>query len=347
MRLPSRPRGGNDLDLCDSDDAVETCTLPIVGTVPVSWVESAKIGACFGVWFFLNIMYNLSTKQCQNAFPMPWTLATISLVVGIPYVLFMWATGLRKAPKINPDGWAKLVPIGFFHAAGHASAVIAFGAGAVSFAQIVKAGEPVFTCILSYLVLGQKFSRAVYASLIPIVGGVGLASLKELSFTWKAFGGAMMSNLAFASRAVYSKRQMEKPVGENLGAANLYGVMTIIAFLCTLPFALWFELPMFADEWAKACATHGAAWMTKQLILNGFYFYAYNEVAFYTLSKVTPVTHAVGNTLKRVAVIFTTVLVFKNPVSNLSIIGSTIAILGALLYSLVKAREKQTPAKSS
>jgi len=50
---------------------------------------------------------------------------------------------------------------------------------------------------------------------------------------------------------------------------------------------------------------------------------------------------APGNTLKRVAIIFTTVLVFKNPVSQLSVIGSTIAITGALIYSLVRAREKQ------
>jgi len=324
--------------LCDSEDADEACTLPLGVTVPMSWIQTLKIGLCFATWFSLNVMYNLTNKRCQNVFPMPWTMTVVSLAVGIPYVLFMWATGLRPAPKMNMEGFKKIFPIGFFHAVGHASAVIALGAGAVSFAQIVKAGEPVFTCLLSYLVLGQVFPAAVYATLIPIIGGVAIASLKELSFTWRALAGAMMSNVAFASRAVYSKAQMDKPVGENLGAANLYGVLTIIAFILSMPFFMYYELPGFGAAWSAAVAKKGELWMLRQLFLDGFYFYAYNEVAFFTLSQVNPITHAIGNTIKRVAIIGVTVLVFRNPVSQQSLVGSVIAILGAMLYSIVKAK---------
>jgi hypothetical protein len=39
------------------------------------------------------------------------------------------------------------------------------------------------------------------------------------------------------------------------------------------------------------------------------------------LSKVTPVTHSVGNCVKRVVVIVTSVLVFKTPVSAINAIG--------------------------
>lgn len=38
-----------------------------------------------------------------------------------------------------------------------AGAVISIGAGAVSFAHTVKAAEPLFTCLLSYFVLGTVF----------------------------------------------------------------------------------------------------------------------------------------------------------------------------------------------
>merc|ERR1719440_1938663 len=107
------------------------------------------------------------------------------------------------------------------------------------------------TCVLSYLVLGTVFKWPVYASLLPIVGGVSLASLKELSFTWKALWGAVTSNIAFAGRAVLSKATMDKPVGENMGASNLYGMLTIIAFILSAPFAIYYEGPMFAAEWAK------------------------------------------------------------------------------------------------
>jgi hypothetical protein len=45
----------------------------------------------------------------------------------------------------------------------------------------------------------------VYAALIPIIGGVGLASLKELSFTWTALIAASAANQAAAFKNVVSK----------------------------------------------------------------------------------------------------------------------------------------------
>jgi solute carrier family 35 protein E1 len=62
----------------------------------------------------------------------------------------------------------------------------------------------------------------------------------------------------------------------------------------------------------------------------------YNEVAFLALDSVHPVTHAVGNTIKRVVIIVSSVIVFRTQMSPLSIVGSSIAIAGTLLYSLVK-----------
>merc|ERR1712187_656983 len=72
------------------------------------------------------------------------------------------------------------------------------------------------------------------------------------------------------------------------------------------------------------------------LAIGGASYYAYNEVAFLALGKVNPVTHAVGNTIKRVVIIIASVIAFKTPISTLGVIGSSIAILGTLLYSLAK-----------
>ena len=306
----------------------------------MSWVRTVRLGFCMFAWFFLNVMYNITNKKCQNAFPMPWTMTVVSLAVGVPYILLLWASGLRKAPKLNPGWWKVLLPIGAAHALGHAGAVIALGAGAVSFAQTVKAAEPVFTCVLSFFVLGTVFKWQVYATLVPIIAGVSLASLKELSFTWKALYGAITSNVAFASRAVLSKATMEKPVGENMGPSNLYGMLTIIATLLSIPFGLYYEGPLFAEAWAKSTAVVGAPWLIRQMALDGFYYYAYNEVAFITLNQVAPVTHSIANTFKRVAIILATVLVFGNKLTTLGAIGSSIAVLGTLLYSLAKNKYK-------
>lgn len=331
-------------EVCIEGDVVEECVVASwpAGEIklPMNIVKTVRLAFCMFVWFFLNVMYNITNKKCQNAFPMPWTMTVVSLFVGIPYVLLMWASGLRKAPKLQPGAWKTLLPIGAAHALGHAGAVIALGAGAVSFAQTVKAAEPVFTCVLSYLVLGTVYKWPVYASLLPICGGVILASLKEMSFTWKALYGALTSNIAFASRAVLSKATMDKPVGENMGAANLYGVLTIIAFLLSLPFAIYYEGAGFAAAWAKSTAVVGAPWLIRQMTLDGFYYYAYNEVAFITLNQVSPITHSIANTFKRVAIILATVLVFGNKLTPLGAAGSAIAVAGTFLYSLAKQKYK-------
>lgn len=47
--------------------------------------------------------------------------------------------------------------------------------------------------------------------------------------------------------------------------------------------------------------------------------------------------HAVGNTIKRVVIIVAACVAFRTPMTPLSIAGSTIAVAGTLLYSLVKA----------
>ena len=86
-------------------------------------------------------------------------------------------------------------------------------------------------------------------------------------------------------------------------------------------------------------------WTSKSLAtllgLGGLSYYAYNEVAFLALGKVNPVTHAVGNTIKRVVIIVASVVAFKTPMSTGSIIGSSIAIAGTLMYSLAMNASKK------
>ena len=53
---------------------------------------------------------------------------------------------------------------------------------------------------------------------------------------------------------------------------------------------------------------------------------------------IAPVTFSVGNTMKRVAVVISSILFFRNPISLLNGVGSAVAVLGTLLYSLAKGK---------
>jgi len=307
-------------------------------------METLQVGTYFALWYLFNIGYNIYNKQALNVLDFPWTVATLQMATGIAYFVPLWLLGLRKAPKLSFDDLKTLFPIALCHTGVHVGAVIALGAGAVSFAHIVKASEPVVTCLLNFLFLGQVLPTPVYLTLLPIIGGVAIASMKELSFTVLALAAAMLSNVSSSARGVLSKKTMSgKKIGENLDAQNLYAVLTAMSTVILLPLMLGIEgTGMFsAVKDLVAAGSHTNKSLAVLLGLGGATYYAYNEVAFLALGKVNPVTHAVGNTIKRVVIIVASVVAFKTPMSTGSIIGSSIAILGTLLYSLAMNASKK------
>ena len=310
------------------------------------WNDNTKLTVYLAVWYLGNIYYNIYNKKAcialgknvhghSNAH---WALSAAQLFVGVLFVIPLWLTGARKAPNLTMDNWKELSPVGLWASLAHAFSVLALGAGAVSFGQIVKAAEPVFAAATNAVLLKDIDHPMVYAALIPIIGGVGLASLKELSFTWTALIAASLANQAAALKNVVSKGVMGKPWAKALGPSNTYAVINILALVATLPLVAFFDVkdfPAVLAQITKAGTTNDAI---KYSLLSGLTFYLYNEASFLALSRLSPVTHSVANTLKRVVIIVASCIVFKTPMSLLGGIGSAVAVLGTLLYSLAKKK---------
>ena len=216
---------------------------------------------------------------------------------------------------------------------------MSMGLGAVSFVHVVKAAEPVFAAILSAIFAGSVMAFPVYASLLPVCAGVAIASAGELSFTWGCFSAAMMSNLLFASRAVFSKMAMSgSDQGKNMDPANTFAVVTMLATMICIPITLLIEGPKIIPAWTAATAIKGmtAKKLATTLFMSGIYLYTYNEFAFKVLGMVSPVAQAVGNTVKRVVILVATSIAFSTPMTPIGIGGSSIAMAGVLVYSLVQ-----------
>ncbi|CAE8713192.1 unnamed protein product [Polarella glacialis] len=291
--------------------------------------------------YVLNIGYNIYNKQSLIAYPFPWACALWQMVFGWFIFVPLWLLRIRKVPKLSMKQALLLSPSALAHLATHVGAVVAFAAGAVSFGHIVKASEPVVSSILNFTFLGEVCPWQVYASLLPIIGGVGLASASELSFNWLCFGAAMGSNIGSAARAVYSKKVMKGDIGENMDDANVYAVITIMATFLLIPIAFAIEGPTAMLQGFKAALAAGGNKFLTQMMMTGLFYYLYNEVAFLALGKLDAVSHAVANTMKRVVIIITAIFVFRTPVTPLGMAGSCIAILGTLLYSLAKNKFKR------
>lgn len=325
---------------------LENGTTPTISESKWKFIlETTQLAGLFGVWYALNVMYNIDNKRALCMLPLPWIVSTYQLLFGWLFFISAWVFGLRPVPRCHTRAlfFKAIVPQGACHFLVHFGAVVSMSIGAVSFTHIVKAGEPVLTAILSGIFLHQYFSWRTYAALVPVVAGVMLASLTELSFTWASFICAMISNLGSSSRAIFAKKVMtdRAAVGVHLSSANMYALLTIVATLISLPLALLFEGGILVSVWTEAIKP-GSGNTTFTILLkmseSAFWYYTYNEVAYLCLERVNQVTHAVANTLKRVVIIVASILVFHTPVTPVGAAGSAIAILGTLLYSLSKTK---------
>jgi len=306
-----------------------------------SSLEKVKVPMYILLWYILNIGYNIYNKKCLIAYPFPWAVALYQMAFGWLIFVPLWLLKVRKVPSLTMAQAIKISPSALGHLATHVGAVIAFFSGAVSFGHIVKASEPVVSSLLNFLFMGEVLRWQVYASLLPIIGGVGLASASEMSFNWLSFGAAMGSNVGSAARAVYSKKVMGSgDIGKNMDSANVYAVLTIMATFMLIPLAFAVEGPSAMLKGFNVAYAKGGTTFLMTMLYSGLFFYMYNEVAFLALSKLDPVSHAVSNTMKRVVIIITSVFVFHTAVTPLGVAGSSIAILGTLLYSLAKNKFK-------
>ncbi|GLI71662.1 hypothetical protein VaNZ11_016898 [Volvox africanus] len=308
------------------------------GSVPAEEPKlNWKLPVYIFLWYAFNIIFNIINKSTLNTFPCPWFIGTWQLIASGLFMVVLWVTRLHPTPSVDAKFFAALLPVALFHTIGHIAAVVSFSQMAVSFAHIVKSAEPVFSVALSGPLLGVGYPWYVWASLLPIVAGCSLSAMKEVSFAWNGFNNAMISNLGMVLRNIYSKKSLNDY--KHIDGINLFGLISFASLLYCLPAALVLESGAWQAAW-QAAATKAGQKATLQLLLwGGVFYHLYNQLSYMVLDQgISPVTFSVGNTMKRVAVVVSSVMFFRNPVSPLNWAGSFIAIAGTYLYSLATDR---------
>jgi len=293
----------------------------------------------FFFWYLGNYFYNVTNKMALKAaggsagFPM--TISTLQLGVGCLYGLFLWvAPDGRAKPTVTMDDIIKMLPVAFCFMGAHSASVFALSAGAVSFGQIVKSAEPAFAAVLSQFVYKRKISKAKWSCLPIVIGGVILASVKELDFAVSALVSACIANLFAAFKGNENKKLMEtEGLSDRMGSVgNQFALTSILGFLMSVPVALLKEGGKFG-EFVQMYKTNPI--LSFNLIASGLWFYGYNELATMTLKKTNAVTQSVANTAKRVIVIVGVAIVLGESLDPIKLLGCGIGIGGVLLYSVI------------
>merc|ERR1712071_113375 len=274
-------------------------------------------------------------KAAGGSAGFPMTISGLQLAVGCLYALFLWvAPDARSKPNVTLDDIIKMLPVAFCMMGAHSASVFALSAGAVSFGQIVKSSEPAFAAVLSQFVYKKKISKAKWMCLPIVIGGVILASVKELDFAVSALVSACIANLFAAFKGNENKKLMEtEGLKERIGTVgNQFALTTILATLMSVPIMVLKEGSKYG-EFMEIWRTNPI--LSVNLILSGLYFYGYNELATMTLKKTGAVTQSVANTAKRVIVIVGVAIVLGESLDPIKLLGCGIGIGGVFLYSVI------------
>ncbi|CAB3373600.1 Hypothetical predicted protein [Cloeon dipterum] len=203
--------------------------------------------------------------------------------------------------------------------------LVALNYVAVSFTETIKSSAPMFTVIISRLLLGERTGLYVNLSLIPVMTGLALCSATELSFNMRGFLAAMATNLTECLQNVYSKMLIS---GDQFKytPAELQFYTSMASVVVQIPASL-----LFVDIVSVSHETDNT--LLSLFLLNGLFFHFQSITAYVLMDYISPVTHSVANTAKRAFLIWLSVILFGNPVTMLSALGTCTVMAGVLLYN--------------
>jgi len=297
-----------------------------------------------GFWYLGNYYYNIQNKNASNASngdQFAITIATSQLGIGVLYSLFLWIIpNTRNYPKIYIKDIFLFLPAGLSSSLAHVFSVLSLASGGLVFGQIVKASEPVFAGIIGTLFYKKKLSFYRWICLSVIIFGVCLASLKnsngnyDLDFNLNSLIYAVMANIFASFKGAENKKIIENDdIKLRIGnISNQYAIMNIISFLFSIPIMIYIEGSKFYIFYNIFLYNNN---FYNNVILSGFTFYLYNELAMITLKKISAVNQSIANTVKRVIIIISSAIIFNESISQLKIVGCVLCISGVFLDSII------------
>lgn len=112
--------------------------------------------------------------------------------------------------------------------------------------------------------------------------------------------------------------------------------LSMLSLLILTPFAIAVEGPqVWAVGWQQAVAQIGPNFLW-WVVAQSVFYHLYNQVSYMSLDQISPLTFSDGNTMKRISVIVSFIIIFHTPVQPVNALGAAIAILGTFLYSQAK-----------
>ncbi|KAK1377959.1 putative sugar phosphate/phosphate translocator [Heracleum sosnowskyi] len=206
----------------------------------------------------------------------------------------------------------------------------------VSFNQAIGATTPFFTAVFAYLITMKTEPLLVYATLVPVVTGVIIASGGEPSFHLFGFVMCIGGTAARALKTVLQGVLLSSE-GEKLNSMNLLLYMAPIAVVLLLPVTLYMEGNVVDITLALASIDIRILWY---LLFNSVLAYFVNLANFLVTKHTSALSLQVLGNAKGAVAVVVSILIFKNPVSVIGMLGYALTVIGVILYNEARKRSK-------
>ncbi|KAJ0678384.1 putative sugar phosphate transporter domain-containing protein [Helianthus annuus] len=294
-------------------------------------------------WYSSNIGVLLLNKYLLSnygfKYPIFLTMCHMTACALFSYIAIAWLKVVPMQTIRSPVQFVKICGLSFIFCGSVVSGNISLRYLPVSFNQAVGATTPFFTAVFAYLMTRKKEAWVTYATLVPVVTGVIIASGGEPSF--HLFGFIMCVG-ATAARALKTVVQgiLLSSEGEKLNSMNLLLYMAPIAVVILLPTTLYMEENVVGITIALARQDFGIVWL---LLFNSALAYFVNLTNFLVTKHTSALTLQVLGNAKGAVAVVVSILIFRNPVSVTGMAGYTLTVIGVILYSEAKKRSNKLP----
>lgn len=304
-----------------------------------SVLSSAKskyvIAFYIACWFLANgttvLLNKYIFKKMHFNSPLTLTLIHMTTQSFLSHLTIDYMHSVEKV-RVDPhDYYSKLLVIAVVFCTNICLGNISLRFVPVSFMQTIKSFTPVATAFLQFVVFRSRLRPAAILALVPITGGVALASLTELQFHVGGFVAALTACFLTGLKFVLSSQMLAGRY--KLDSINLLYYMAPPSVALLLPICVVLERDGVISWFADSERTSGDFIL---LLFSGIISYILNVTLFIVLKATSSVTVTVAGNVKTVLVIGVSILMFKNPVTIMNIIGCLIAISGCCWYGLIK-----------
>ena len=212
----------------------------------------------------LFTMLNLLIKQIGPDFTL-WHIGFYRFLGGVVVLLLVFG---RHGNPYRGHNTRLLIIRGFTGSAAFLSIVTAIRLLPVSTALVIFYAFPAFSAVFSYLIYGERLSKAEIACIAVVILGIGV--LFDFRLGGGFFGQFMaLSGAAFAGLTV----TLIKTLREKNGPVIIYLYFCTMGMLVTLPqFAMAPLLPSTGMDWAMVLGIIFVS-VAAQLLMNQGFFY--------------------------------------------------------------------------